>query len=86
MTSDRQIAWTALERGAAVRSRDGDALGTVAEVVADESKDIFSGLAVDTGAFKRTIFVPADRIVELTEAAVTLDLVSDELEDLEPYK
>ena len=57
---------------------DGTELGKVAEVVADEQKDIFSGIAVDPGWFKEERFVPADLIERLTREAVYLAISSDQ--------
>jgi hypothetical protein len=56
------IAWAALRRGTPVIASDGTELGKVADVIAYEQKDIFSGLSVDPGWFKDERFVPADLI------------------------
>ena len=57
---------------------DGTELGKVAEVVADEQKDIFSGIAIDPGWFREERFVPADLIERLTREAVYLAISSDQ--------
>jgi uncharacterized protein YrrD len=64
--------------GTPVFTADGIELGKVAEVVADEQKDIFSGIAVDPGWFKEERFVPADLIERLTREAVYLAISSDQ--------
>jgi uncharacterized protein YrrD len=76
--SETPIAWSALATGTPVVTTDGTELGKVAEVVADEQKDIFSGIAVDPGWFKEERFVPADLIERLTREAVYLAISSDQ--------
>jgi uncharacterized protein YrrD len=68
------IAWATLEAGTPVFSSDGAELGKVADVVADEQKDIFSGISVDPGWFKEERFVPAELIDRLTSRAVYLTI------------
>jgi uncharacterized protein YrrD len=74
------IAWPALKKGVPVYSSDGEELGKVASVVADEQKDIFSGLTLDPGVFRHERFVPADLVEEMTTRGVTLSLPSSEAE------
>ena len=81
----RPIAWAALEKGTAVVSSDGEDLGKVAGVVADEQKDIFSGITIRDGILDRERFVPADAVAEMTTDRVTLTLSSQQAGDLEPY-
>ena len=45
----RQIAWRASKRSAPVYSSDGAQSGKVTHVVADDLKDIFSGIAFTCG-------------------------------------
>lgn len=78
--AETPIAWSALPTGTPVFSSDGADLGKVAEVVADEQKDIFSGISLDPGWFKGERFVPADRIKRLTSEAVYLTITADEAE------
>jgi hypothetical protein len=79
------IAWSALARGTPVYSSDGREIGKVAEVIADEQKDIFSGISVDPGWFKDERFVPADLIASLSAAAVRLRITAGAAEArLEP--
>lgn len=67
-------------------SSEGDEVGKVTDVVADEQKDIFSGIAVSTGLFESDVFVPADLVAELTEDAVRLTISASEAEALKPYE
>jgi uncharacterized protein YrrD len=72
--SEEPIAWSALDKGTPVYSSDGTELGKVAAVIADEQKDIFSGISLNPGLFKDERFVPADLIDRLTTDAVYLNI------------
>lgn len=75
-----------LARGTRVVASDGEEIGKVGTVVADEEKDIFSGLSVTAGLFDKERFVPADLVSEMTEDEVRVSLSSSEAEALEPYE
>lgn len=81
-----QIAWTAIEKGTTVVARDGSELGKISTVVADETKDIFSGIVLRSGLFDPQRFVPADLIDEITPEQVRVRLNPEEAEKLEPYE
>ena len=82
MTRDEApISWTALKGGTAVHSSDGKELGKVADVVADEQKDIFSGIVLKPGWFKEARFVPAEMIGEITPRAVRLTVSAGEAQE-----
>jgi uncharacterized protein YrrD len=72
------ISWTTLKGGTAVHSADGHELGKVADVVADEQKDIFSGIVLKPGWFKESRFVPAELIDEITSRSVRLTVSAGE--------
>ena len=82
---ERPVAWTALKKGTPVHAADGEPLGKVSLVVADEQKDIFSGVTLRSGLFDAERFVPADLIAELTPRAVHLTISSRQAGDLEPF-
>ena len=84
--NEAPIAWTALPTGTTVRSSDGEEVGTVARVVADVQKDIFSGLAVSHGLLSRNVFVPATAVEEITRDEVRLSISSGDVEALEDYE
>ncbi len=86
MNADTPIAWTALPVGAAVESSDGEDIGHVTQVVADEQKDIFSGVAYRSGIMDSHRFVPADLIERITEDSVRLSITSAEADELDPYE
>lgn len=83
--SDAPIAWLALEEGTPILASDGEEIGRVTTVVADEQKDIFSGVTFRPGLLDGQRFVPADSIDRLTEAAVHLNITADQAAELEPY-
>ena len=69
---EHAIAWLALEKGTPVIDVTGTEIGKVSDVVADEQKDIFSGIQWRQGVLGDEHFVPADLIEELTSGAVRL--------------
>jgi sporulation protein YlmC with PRC-barrel domain len=75
MDYGERIAYTALEEGTPVVTRDGQEIGKVKRVLADLEQDIFDGLILDTADGDR--FVDAERLADIYERAVVLSL-SDE--------
>jgi uncharacterized protein YrrD len=80
--TDAQISWMALTEGTSVVSSDGEEVGKVSAVVADVGKDIFSGITFKQGLLSGDHFVPADRIAEITQSRVLLDLTAGEAQEL----
>jgi uncharacterized protein YrrD len=81
------VAWLVIEHGWKVVGRDGGELGTVAEVVGDTSNDIFSGISVAAGLLRRPRFLPAERVTQIVEGRVEVDLdqrAFDRLAEHEP--
>lgn len=85
MSSDAPIAWLALEEGTPILASDGEEVGRVATVVADEQKDIFSGITFKPGLLDGERFIPAAAIDRLTQDAVHLNIPAADTEALEPY-
>ena len=83
---NQQVAWTAIEKGTAVTSRDGADIGKVSAVVADTQKDIFSGIAFRSGFFDSEQFIPADLIDEITPDRVNVRITEEQARALEPYE
>jgi hypothetical protein len=81
----RPIAWPALKKGTTVLASDGSELGKVTAVVADESNDIFSGIAIRHGVLDSERFIPAELVEEMTTDAVRVRLSAIEAEDLDRY-
>jgi uncharacterized protein YrrD len=82
----KPISWLALEKGTPVVAAGGEEVGKVGEVIADEQKDIFSGVTLDTGLLSEPRFVPAEVIEELTDDVVKLVITAERAEKLEPYE
>lgn len=82
---ERQIAWQVLEKGTPVFATSGEEIGKVSEVVADDQKDIFSGVAFRPGLLSTQRFVPADLIDGLTDEGVYLTISESEADELEAY-
>lgn len=79
------VAWLVVERGWEVVSSDGDKVGTVDEVLGDPNADIFDGLAVALGLLRKPKYVPAERVGEIVEGRVTLELTKAEFDALDEY-
>lgn len=83
---ERPIAWRALEQGARVYASDGEQLGRLSHVIADDLKDIFSGVAFQRGMLGDEVFAPAQLIDQIDTDGVHLSVTSDEAESrLEPF-
>lgn len=77
----------ALESGTPIVTTDGTELGRVHEVIADQQKDIFSGITFRDGVLAGEKFVPAASIDTITTDEVRLDLSAAEAEEkIEPYE
>ena len=76
-------SWLVIERGWTVVDRDGEELGTVHEVIGDSGKDIFNGLSVSPGLLKGSRYVPSERVGEIVDGRVTLELGQDEFDRLD---
>jgi hypothetical protein len=81
------ISWLVIEPGHPVVTDDGEQLGTVVEVLGDQTADIFDGLTVTGGLVARSRYVPAELVESIDTEAVRLGISQDrvaELDDLEP--
>jgi sporulation protein YlmC with PRC-barrel domain len=76
MDYGQRIAYTALEEGTAVVTRDGREIGKVKRVLADLEQDIFDGLILETRG--GDYFVDAERLADIHERAVILSLSDEE--------
>ena len=66
---------TVLQQGVEVISSDGDQVGRVEHVLADEEEDIFDGIVVDTRLGPgELVFVDASQVAEIYEKAVVLSI------------
>lgn len=80
-----QGSYLLIARGMTVRGTDGD-LGTVADVIADESVDVFRGIALAHGLplLSRPGFIAAARVVSVVDDIVQVDLGKADVADLPP--
>ena len=75
------ISYLALEEGTAVYAADGDEVGQVAHVLADEEEDIFDGIVISHGLGRHT-FADAEQIGPIHERGVELTITAAEAEAL----
>lgn len=80
------VAWLIVEPGWEVLASDGEKVGVVDELLGDKNADIFDGLAVDQGLLKKTKYVPSERVGEIVEGRVTLDLSRAAFDALSEYE
>jgi hypothetical protein len=76
------VSWLLIEPGWDVVGADGEALGTVHEVIGDTGIDIFDGLAVSPGLLKGSKYVPAEAVERITEGRVEVRLTNPEFDRL----
>jgi uncharacterized protein YrrD len=80
------VSWLVIEPGWTVVAADGAEVGNVEELVGDTGKDIFNGLTVSTGLLGRAKYVAAERVAEITDGRVVLDIPADEVERLDDHE
>jgi hypothetical protein len=73
------VSWMMIEQGWSVVDADGEDVGRIDEVLGDQEADIFNGLQVLTGILGTPKYVPAERVGEIVEGRVQLELKKDEL-------
>jgi len=79
------VSWLMVERGWSVLDRSGEKVGTVEQVLGDQSSDIFNGLAVSHGLVGRPRYVPSERVASIHEGSVELSLDKDAFEQLDEH-
>jgi hypothetical protein len=79
------VSWLVIEPGWTVVARDGTDVGRIDEVIGDQEDDIFNGLAVTSGVLGRPKYIPAERVAEIVEGEVRLDLAPEAVEQLDPH-
>jgi hypothetical protein len=78
------VSWFVVEPGWKVIAADGDAVGTVNEVLGDTELDIFDGIAVATGPLAKATYVPSEQVGEILEGEVHLESTSAQFARLDP--
>ncbi len=84
MTEDlgAQSSYLTLEEGADVYASDGEKVGSVAEIRADMTNDIFEGLVIRHSLLGRRHYADADQIDGIYEGGVVLALDAAAVESL----
>jgi hypothetical protein len=85
MASDygEPASYLTLKEGCEVVSSDGEKVGTVQHVLADEAEDVFDGIVIDTELGPGGLhFVDAPQVKECFERAVELTLPASEVPEL----
>jgi uncharacterized protein YrrD len=77
---DDPVAWRYIQHGTPVIGSDGERLGTVDEMVGDDTADIFTGVLVGGGFTAPQRTIPADHIVNMTPSRVEVSLDRDAFE------
>jgi uncharacterized protein YrrD len=80
------VSWLVVEPSWTVVGRDGTKVGKVEEIIGDSGEDIFNGLSVSSGLLAKPKYVPAERVTEIVEGEVRLDLSAEEIERLEDHE
>jgi PRC-barrel domain protein len=78
------VSWLLIERGWEVVATDGERIGRVEEVLGDQQKDIFGGLAVGVGLTGKPRDVPAERVTQIVEGRIETDIAREEVDGLPP--
>jgi hypothetical protein len=77
------VSYLVVQPGAEVCSADGERVGTVEHILADEENDIFDGIVIDTergpGGLR---FADAPDVAELREKGVVLNVTAAEVAKL----
>lgn len=69
------VSYKVLSRGTPVYSADGERIGTVAHVLADENEDVFDGIVIGEHVFgEGHRFADADDVAEIHGRGVVLKL------------
>jgi uncharacterized protein YrrD len=77
----RPISYLAVEEGTAVVGSDGEEVGQIAHVLADEEQDIFDGIVISHGLGRHT-FADAEQVGAIHEHGVMLTMSAAEAEAL----
>lgn len=80
------VAWKAVEKGWTVYDRDGEEVGTIAEIAGDEDADIFDGFGIKTGALSGIKYVPAEVVDSIAVGEVRLRISGNEVAPLDDMR
>lgn len=77
------VSWLVIEPGWKVLDPAGEEIGQVEEVVGDTGTDIFNGLKIATGLLSGSRYVPAERVTEIRDGSVALDVKKDAMAEFD---
>jgi hypothetical protein len=80
------VSWFAIETGWRVLDADGVEVGAVDEVTGDDNKDIFDGIAIESGLFSKPRYVPSESVGRIFEGEVHLKIRKADVERLAEYE
>ena len=80
------VSWLVIEPGWTVVGRDGHDIGKVESVIGDAQRDIFDGLAVATKLIGRPRYIPSERVGEIVDGRIQVDLSHEDVDALEPLE
>lgn len=86
MADDDTLSWRAIKPGHRVLGADGEPLGTVHRVLADDGADIFHGVSLKRGMMGPEVEITADRITRIGEDSVTTSVAARDAEALPPVR
>jgi hypothetical protein len=81
----KPISWRSIVYGTPVWSNDNEPVGTVAEVLGSDDKDIFHGLRVALKGLHRDVMVTVDDIATISASEIRAELTRAQLEALPAY-
>lgn len=77
-TTGDPVSWLLIRPGWKVVASDGADVGEVDEVVGDDERDVFDGLAVAATALGKPRYVPSEDVGKITEGVVRLTVTHAE--------
>lgn len=83
---EAEVSWKAIEANAPVFSSEGEAVGTVSQVVGDPDADVFTGLAVSIDVLGPARLVPSESVQAIWPDRIDVALSKSRIEALEPYE
>lgn len=84
-STDDPVSWLLIRPGWKVVSADGAEVGEVDEVVGDDERDVFDGLAVAATALGKPRYVPSEDVGEITDGVVRLTVTHDVAAEYREY-
>jgi hypothetical protein len=80
------VSWFVVEPGWRVLDANGEEVGAVDEVTGDSGKDIFDGLAIESGLFSKPRYVPSELVGQILDGEIHLTIDKARVEQLAEYK